>query len=613
MTETSLLTFLEALRSAQLIEPGQWGQVERLAGESPSVAELARELVRLGWLTAYQANELNRGRGADLAVGPYTLLDRLGGGGMGEVYRARHRFIRTRFVALKVIRQDRLEDGRQAAQVVARFQREPEAMARLSHPNVAAVHDAGSDNGRLYLVMEYLEGTDLSRLVKEQGPLPAVVRRLTARRPEDRFQTPADAADALARYCGRSLPPPGPRGRPRVRTKRVLVIGAGLALFLLAGAWAARRVWPSRPPSSAEPPAEPARVAGPPRERPGAPAPADAPGAAEADAAEKGPVPISPVEPPQAGRKLIGHTQEVLSVAFVGKGDQALSCSHQEMIWWDLKAGSEIKRKGVLDRPIRFLEGPFIPYGVAGFPDGRRALIGGRRLLFWDLKKWEELHSYEVPHTGPVGCCVAVAANGKLALFANHSNVVRLFDAEGGKELAGRRLQGYIAGVSADGGRVLTGEYGQRADVKALVRLYDGRTGAVLARFGGSPMSISAVAISPDGTRGLSAGTQDRDFVLWDLSDPKQVKEARRFRGHRPAQRLFTRTVLALAFSPDGKRALSGGEDATVRLWDASTGNELGRFDQHDQAVTSVAFSPDGTHALSGSRDRGVGVWKLPR
>jgi hypothetical protein len=159
MSDPSLSSFLEALRSTEVLEPGQWHQVQQyLEGGSPSTAELARDLVRRGWLTAYQANQLNRGHGSDLVIGPYVLLDHLGGGGMGEVYRARHRHIRTRLVALKVIREDRLGNSQMAAQVIGRFQREPEAMARLSHPNIATVHDAGNDNSRLYLVMEHLEG-----------------------------------------------------------------------------------------------------------------------------------------------------------------------------------------------------------------------------------------------------------------------------------------------------------------------------------------------------------------------------------------------------------------------------------------------------------------------
>ena len=67
--------------------------------------------------------------------------------------------------------------------------------------------------------------------------------------------------------------------------------------------------------------------------------------------------------------------------------------------------------------------------------------------------------------------------------------------------------------------------------------------------------------------------------------------------------------VISVAFSPDGKWALSGSEDNTVRLWDCQTGQELRSFLGHSSFVNSVAFSPDGKWALSGSYDKTVLLW----
>ncbi len=142
----------------RLEEPG----VQALDGRA-----LARVLLRQGLLTAYQANQLLAGKARDLVIGPYLLLERLGEGGMGRVYKAMHRTL-GRSVAIKAVARQLLNDPVAAA----RFQREIEAIGRLKHPNIVTAFDAFEADDGKYLVMEYVEGIDLGRLVKETGPLP---------------------------------------------------------------------------------------------------------------------------------------------------------------------------------------------------------------------------------------------------------------------------------------------------------------------------------------------------------------------------------------------------------------------------------------------------------
>ncbi len=97
----------------------------------------------------------------------YRVLELLGRGGMGEVYRAEHRLMH-RPVALKVIHRRLMKD----AHAVARFHREVQAAARLSHPNIVAAYDAEQAGDLHFLAMEYVEGIDLAALVQERGPLP---------------------------------------------------------------------------------------------------------------------------------------------------------------------------------------------------------------------------------------------------------------------------------------------------------------------------------------------------------------------------------------------------------------------------------------------------------
>ena len=101
-------------------------------------------------------------------LGQYVLRDRLGGGGMGEVFRAEHALLR-RPAAVKLIRSDRAGDPAN----LARFEREVQATASLSHPNTIQIFDYGqTDDGTFYYVMEYLEGPTLEALVQTDGPLP---------------------------------------------------------------------------------------------------------------------------------------------------------------------------------------------------------------------------------------------------------------------------------------------------------------------------------------------------------------------------------------------------------------------------------------------------------
>jgi serine/threonine protein kinase len=100
-------------------------------------------------------------------IGQYELEERIGEGGMGEVYLARHRLLR-RPCALKVMRPDHIHDR----ELIARFEREVQAMARLTHPNTVEIYDYGrTKDGIFYYVMEYLSGTTADSLVRRHGPL----------------------------------------------------------------------------------------------------------------------------------------------------------------------------------------------------------------------------------------------------------------------------------------------------------------------------------------------------------------------------------------------------------------------------------------------------------
>ena len=136
---------------------------------SLGVLGLARSLVRAGRLTPYQSAAIYQKKSRGLLVGDYQILDKLGQGGMGVVFKVRHRHT-GRLGALKYC----LRRSRRDRTAVMRFKREVEAAGRIKHPNLVAAVDAAEDRGVHFLVMDYVRGTDLDHLIRSTGPLSVV-------------------------------------------------------------------------------------------------------------------------------------------------------------------------------------------------------------------------------------------------------------------------------------------------------------------------------------------------------------------------------------------------------------------------------------------------------
>jgi serine/threonine-protein kinase len=171
MPSASLDDVVEVLRDLQLLESAHFREAAgTLRGQFPEPPALLEELVRRGWLTLFQKQHLLQGRGEELRLGPYVLLDRLGQGGMGEVFKARHLLL-GRIVALKIIRKGFLTDPGDEH----RFLREIQATAKLCHPNIVSALDAAQVGDLRVLALEFVEGTDLGKLIRAKGPLPVTV------------------------------------------------------------------------------------------------------------------------------------------------------------------------------------------------------------------------------------------------------------------------------------------------------------------------------------------------------------------------------------------------------------------------------------------------------
>jgi eukaryotic-like serine/threonine-protein kinase len=144
---------LESMR-AQAEQPGTKFKDEQIAAK----------LIEMGKLNYWQAEQLLAGR-SKFTLGPYRVLDSIGQGGMGQVFKAEHSIMR-RVVAIKV-----LPRSKATPQSIADFIREIQAQAQLDHPNLVRAYDAGQDGEVHFLVTEYVPGTDLRRLIRRNGRL----------------------------------------------------------------------------------------------------------------------------------------------------------------------------------------------------------------------------------------------------------------------------------------------------------------------------------------------------------------------------------------------------------------------------------------------------------
>ena len=151
-------TFFQHLRQSHLLTEREIAEADRLTG-SDRAADLARTLVAGGLLTPFQARRLLAGKPSRLLLGQYRILDRVGRGGMGHVFKAVHATM-GRLVAVKVLLPRICKDKAS----LELFNREVRAAAQLHHPNIVTAYDANEIRGTRFLVMEYVEGPSLQAL-----------------------------------------------------------------------------------------------------------------------------------------------------------------------------------------------------------------------------------------------------------------------------------------------------------------------------------------------------------------------------------------------------------------------------------------------------------------
>ncbi|MEI6610667.1 MAG: caspase family protein [Deltaproteobacteria bacterium] len=270
-------------------------------------------------------------------------------------------------------------------------------------------------------------------------------------------------------------------------------------------------------------------------------------------------------------------------------------------------------------------------------PDGKHIISAGNRgittsgvggdtanyLKLWDISTGKEVRTFIIDARKIYS--VAFSPDGKHVLSGSENNTIKLWDAATGKEIrtfkapAAKREGSdliFSLAFSPDGLYALSG------CTDKTLKLWEVATGREIRQFTGHADWVKSVAFSPDGHYALSGGTCkrtqtqsgntttinlqgaqcDKNLILWELATGREL---RTLTGH-------TNDVSSVAFSPDGKYALSGSWDSTLKLWDVSTGREIRSFEgKNTGRVNSVAFSSDGKHIISATRDNAIRLWDV--
>ncbi len=509
----------------------------------------------------------------------YEVLDKIGSGGMGTVYKARDLHL-DRWVALKV-----LPPGLQEhPETLERFKREARALARLKHPSIAAVYDASVESGFPYLVLEFVEGENLEQVLAERGSLGV----------QEVVRMGVELAEALDHIHQHHVV------HRDIKTSNIIIGPEGRAVvadFGIALVETLPRI--SRGALGTPEYMSPEQVDGKPLdgrtdlysfgvvlyECLTGTVPFDRKGESLAELTALMQAILEAPLPPLRTRcaDVPAWLATVVERCLAKKPEQRYG------------SGAEVALALQRGRsPRRFARSNGTPAGASlpTAPFGRSAIQASGAQHDDVARSRLTLISHIQPVVG-----VAFSPDSRRLATASADQAIRIWEVASGRllhTLLGH--EGHVLSIafSPDGQCFASG------DVAGVVRLWDARSGQLRQRLEGNSALVMSVSFSPDSRR-LAAGYADGMLRLWDVKKSALVRTIAGHAGY----------ALSVTFSPDGRRLASGGADGTLRLWDAGTGRLLHTLGEFTNRVIAVAYSPDRSHLASGGADGAVRLWEI--
>ena len=552
----------------------------------------------------------------------YHILNILGTGGFGAVYKAEDRQFGNRLVAIKEMSRGGLS-VHELAQATEAFKREAMLLARLKHPSLPSIYDHFTEAGRWYLVMDYIEGETLDdHLLRARGG------RLPV---EEVLHIGIQLCEVLG-YLHNCHPPIIFRDLKPANViitpyRHIYLIDFGLARLLDPQQLRSPNSTPFGSPGYA------------------APEQYDNPHITiRADIYSLGatlhqlltgtnpslqPFQFAPLEfSPESNLAGLGMLiMRMLETNPLRRPDS------MAMVWRELQritsqvlgTSKNLLRSSPFTPPAtttRVIAQHTPPYHASGplparnFP-AQDASRTGPLPPIRGMAAISSSNNLKLPagtvfcifkgHTGAVRD-LSWSPDGSHVASASADKTVRVWNASTGVLLLAHtdaQKETLAVAWSPEGARIASG-YNAEKQERGAMQVWSMPSGKLL--FATTPhtsfwtaqsdISANTLAWSPDGTR-LAAGTGERKVEVWDTRSWKIIAT---YKGH-------TGPVLAVAWSPDGRQIASTSSDDAVHIWEAMSGKNINIFYKHASVVSSLAWSPNGQRIASASHDRTVQVW----